>query len=130
MSSTQHTRHKILIVEDDRFIAEMYAHALTGAGYNVTVAADGKSGFHEIKSDKFDLVLLDIMLPEQMGDQILREWRALRPKSVRPHIIVMTNYEQDEASRAAVKADADAYLIKADTTPRKLRDIIAEVLDN
>ncbi|MCL2038111.1 response regulator [Candidatus Saccharibacteria bacterium] len=119
---------RILIIEDDRFIGEMYERTLREAGYEVDIAIDGAIGFSKIKSGQFDLVLLDIMLPGKMGDQILHDWRQIQPKSTRPSIIVMTNFEQDEISRAAMEAEADAYLIKADITPRKLREIVEQVL--
>jgi DNA-binding response OmpR family regulator len=121
-------RARILLIEDDRFISEMYARTLTEAGYEVETEADGARGFARIESGNYDLILLDIMLPGKMGDQILRDWRQIQPKSTRPHIIVMTNFEQDEISRAAMEAEADAYLIKADITPRKLREIVEQVL--
>ncbi len=119
---------KILLIEDDRFISEMYARTLSEAGYKVETEADGEHGFARIESGGYDLVLLDIMLPGKMGDQILHDWRQIQPKSTRPHIIVMTNFEQDEVSRAAMEAEADGYLIKADITPRKLREIVQQVL--
>lgn len=115
----------ILCIEDDRFIGEMYVHSLQKAGYNVTWVVDGNDGLVAAKNQTFDLIILDLMLPERRGDQILDSLRKndvdLVPNS---KILVMTNFEQDEASRNAVLERVDGYLIKADITPRKLLEVI------
>lgn len=127
--STENMR-KILIIEDDRFVAEMYNHALMRNDYQIEMAFDGESGFDKLKTGEFDLVLLDIMLPDIWGDEILQKWREIHSKATKTRIIILTNTQQDEISRSAIEADVDAYLIKADITPRRLREIIAEILLN
>ena len=115
----------ILCIEDDRFIGEMYVRSLQKAGYNVTWVVDGNDGLVAAKNQTFDLIILDLMLPERRGDQILDSLRKndvdLVPNS---KILVMTNFEQDEASRNVVLERVDGYLIKADITPRKLLEVI------
>ncbi|RYC74298.1 hypothetical protein G112A_00234 [Candidatus Nanosynsacchari sp. TM7_G1_3_12Alb] len=77
-----------------------------------------------------DLILLDIMLPEMRGTEIMTAIRKFEKENgERSHIIVMTNFDQDEKSRTALENDADAYLIKAEITPRRLIEIIQQ-LDN
>ena len=109
----------ILCVEDDRFIGEMYVRSLQKAGYDVTWVVDGNDGLVAARNQNFDLIILDLMLPEQRGDQILD---ALRNNNVdlvpNSKILIMTNFEQDEASRRSVMSRVDGYLIKADITPR------------
>ncbi len=118
----------ILCVEDDRFIGEMYVRSLRKAGYDVTWVVDGNDGLVAARNQPFDLIILDLMLPEQRGDQILD---ALRNNDVdlvpNSKILVMTNFEQDEATRNAVLKRVDGYFIKADITPRKLIDIIQQI---
>ena len=118
----------ILCVEDDRFIGEMYVRSLRKAGYDVTWMVDGNDGLVAARNQPFDLIILDLMLPEQRGDQILD---ALRNNEVdlvpNSKILVMTNFEQDEATRNAVLKRVDGYFIKADITPRKLIDIIQQI---
>ena len=108
----------ILCVEDDRFIGEMYVRSLQKAGYDVTWVVDGNDGLVAARNQNFDLIILDLMLPEQRGDQILD---ALRNNNVdlvpNSKILIMTNFEQDEASRKSVMSRVDGYLIKADITP-------------
>jgi len=118
----------ILCVEDDRFIGEMYVRSLQKAGYNVTWVVDGNDGLVAARNQTFDLIILDLMLPEQRGDQILD---ALRNNNVdlvpNSKILIMTNFEQDEASRKSVMSRVDGYLIKADITPRNLIDVVKQM---
>ena len=118
----------ILCVEDDRFIGEMYVRSLQKAGYDVTWVVDGNDGLVAARNQNFDLIILDLMLPEQRGDQILD---ALRNNNVDlvpdSKILIMTNFEQDEASRKSVMSRVDGYLIKADITPRNLIEVVKQM---
>ena len=120
----------ILIVEDDRFIGEMYVRSLKKAGYEVDWMVDGNDGLIAARNKAYDLVLLDVMLPERRGSEILEALRGgtedLIPKS---RVIVLTNFEQDDASRQSMEKHADAYLIKAEITPKKLISIIEQLDD-
>lgn len=117
----------ILIIEDDRFIGEMYTRSLTQAGYKVDWVLNGREGAISATSKQYDLILLDIMLPEAQGNVILDVLRGEVDKIPTSRVIVMTNFDQDETSKAAMQAKADAYLIKADITPRKLISIIQQM---
>ena len=118
----------ILCVEDDRFIGEMYVRSLQKAGYDVTWVVDGNDGLVAARNQNFDLIILDLMLPEQRGDQILD---ALRNNNVdlvpNSKILIMPNFEQDETSRRSVMSRVDGYLIKADITPRNLIDVVKQM---
>lgn len=118
----------ILCIEDDRFIGEMYVRSLQKAGYSVDWMVDGNDGLVAARNKEYDLILLDIMLPERRGSEILAALRGgekdLAPKT---KIIVMTNFDQDEESRVAMQHNVDAYLIKAEITPRKLLSIIEKL---
>ena len=127
MEQTNPAAKRILIIEDDHFIGEMYGQALTFAGFNVEWTADGEHGLLAAQQGQFDLILLDIMLPGRMGNEILHELKA-GPHPINSRIIVTTNFEQDKESRAIMESLADAYLIKADITPRRLVEIIRSVL--
>ena len=118
----------VLCVEDDRFIGEMYVNNIKKAGYDVTWMVDGNDGLVAARNQTFDLIILDLMLPEQRGDQILDALRSdgtdLVPNS---KILIMTNFEQDDRAKAEVTGRVDGYLIKADITPRKLLEVIQEM---
>lgn len=118
----------ILCIEDDRFIGEMYVRSLKKAGYEVDWMVDGHDGLVAARNKPYDLILLDIMLPELRGNEILSILRG-GEKDLIPNtqIIVMTNFEQDEESRMAMAHNASGYLIKAEITPKKLLEAIAKL---
>ena len=117
----------ILIVEDDRFIGEMYVRSLKKAGYEVDWMVDGNDGLIAARNKQYDLILLDVMLPERRGTEILEALRGGEDLIPRSRVIVLTNFEQDDESRMAMEAHADAYLIKAEITPNKLLNVIAQL---
>lgn len=117
---------KVLCIEDERFIGELYKRALVKGGYAVDIIADGQQGLSAILTDKYDFVLLDIMIPQLLGIDVLHKVRAEKP-DLRAKIIITTNLEQDEASRAKIEQEADGYLIKAEITPRQLVEFLDEL---
>ncbi len=119
----------ILCIEDDRFIGEMYVRSLNRAGYTVDWMVDGNDGLVAARNKQYDLILLDVMLPERRGNEILEALRGKQDLIPNTKIIVLTNFEQDDESRMAMQHKADAYLIKAEITPKKLLSII-ERLDS
>ncbi|HRN90126.1 MAG TPA: response regulator [Candidatus Saccharibacteria bacterium] len=118
----------ILTIEDDRFIGEMYIRSLKKAGYEVDWMVDGNDGLIAARNKSYDLILLDVMLPERRGTEILEALRGggedLIPNT---KVIVLTNFEQDDASKLAMQKHADAYLIKAEITPKKLLAVVEEL---
>jgi len=116
---------RILCVEDDRFISEMYARSLRNAGYECEEVVTGPEALDKAKTGKYDFILLDIMIPDKTGVEVLQELRGTDGKGLRESkIIIMTNFEQDDATRQAMEQLADGYLIKADVTPRHMVEII------
>lgn len=118
----------ILIIEDDRFIGEMYVRSLKRAGYDVDWMIDGNDGLVAARNKAYDAILLDVMLPERRGGDILKALRG-NGEDLIPHskVIVLTNFEQDDESRLAMQQNADAYLIKAEITPRRLIEILTSL---
>jgi CheY-like chemotaxis protein len=119
---------KVLCIEDEHFISELYVRSLTKAGYSVDVELDGKEGLKKAQSDQYDLILLDLMLPTLTGIEVLR---TLRDPEQTPHlkakIIITTNLEQRDDVRADIEKQADGYLVKAEITPRELVNILADI---
>jgi|TARA_B100001250_G_C19723228_1_gene754812 DNA-binding response OmpR family regulator len=118
----------ILVIEDDRFIGEMYVRSLKKAGYEVDWMVGGNDGLIAARNKKYDLILLDVMLPERRGNEIMEALRGKEDLIPETRVVVITNFEQDEESRMAMEKGADAYLIKAEITPRKLLDVIEKLL--
>ena len=115
----------VLCIEDDRFIGEMYVRSLKKAGYEVDWMVDGNDGLVAARNRSYDFLLLDVILPERRGSEILEALRGGKEDLIpNTKVIVLTNFEQDEESRAAMQHNADAYLIKADITPKKLLTIL------
>ena len=121
----------ILCIEDDRFIGEMYVRSLKKAGYDVDWMVDGNDGLVAARNKHYDLILLDIMLPERRGSEILAALRGGKEDMIpNTRVIVMTNFDQDDESRAAMQHNADGYLIKAEITPKKLLAVIERMSNN
>ncbi len=114
----------ILIVEDDRFIGEMYVRSLKKAGYDVDWMVDGNDGLVAARNKPYDLLLLDVMLPERRGSEILEALRGKEDLIPNTKVIVLTNFEQDDQARLAMEKHSDGYLIKAEITPTKLLNVI------
>lgn len=117
----------ILVIEDDRFIGEMYVRSLKKTGYEVDWMVGGNDGLIAARNKHYDLILLDIMLPERRGSEIMDALRGDKDLIPDTKVIIITNFEQDEESRMALESGADAYLIKAEITPKKLLDVIANL---
>lgn len=117
----------ILCIEDDPFIGDMYARSLRKAGYEVTLVTSGQDGINQALAKPYDLILLDILLPEKQGTDILTALRGQTDNVPNSRILVLTNFSQDKESRMAMESKADGYLIKADITPRKLIEIISSM---
>lgn len=107
---------KILLVEDEDFIRDLYVRQLTKAGFQVKSTVDGQSGLNMLKSEPFDLLLLDIMLPGMNGLQVLREFKTQNPNS-KMITILLTNLGQEAVIKEGFELGAQAYLIKASYTP-------------
>jgi CheY-like chemotaxis protein len=118
----------VLCIEDEHFISELYARALNKGGYTVTVIADGQEALLEAQKNIYDIILLDLMVPNLTGIEILRELRNPdRTPQIKAKIIITTNLEQRDDVRDDIENRADGYLVKAEMTPHELVDFIDTV---
>ena len=120
---------KILCVEDEHFISELYARALKRAGYEVTTLLSGDDGLQAALKDEYDIIMLDLMIPGITGFEVLRQLRAQAPH-LKAKVIITTNLDQEDESRDETEKMADGYLIKTEFTTRQLVNIIDEVANN
>jgi DNA-binding response OmpR family regulator len=112
---------KILCIEDEPFISELYVRALSKGGYEVKAVSDGNEGLKEAQTNAYDIILLDLMVPNLTGIEILRTLRdPARVPPITAKIIIITNLEQRDDVRADIEQRADGYLVKAEMTPKEL----------
>jgi DNA-binding response OmpR family regulator len=117
----------VLCIEDDRFIGEMYVRALRQEGYDVDWVLSGTDGLAAAESKTYDYILLDIMLPEKKGTEVLKELRGEIDKIPNTKVLVLTNFDQEDKTRIELQEKVQSYLIKADITPRKLVEVIKDL---
>lgn len=113
---------RVLIVEDERKLAQVLSSALQGEHYNVVVAATGEDGFYRANAERFDLVLLDLMLPGRSGLDILQ---TLRQRHVDTPVLILTARDGIDDRVVGLDLGADDYLVKPFALPELLARIRA-----
>jgi DNA-binding response OmpR family regulator len=117
---------KILLVEDEKEICRVYEEILNGCGYKVHCCYDGDSGTEEALKGEWDILLLDIMLPNKDGLEILEDvYKAGLTNSKK--VIVLSNIEKDDVLKKATSMGAMRYVIKSEVNPNELVEIISSL---
>lgn len=117
----------ICILEDDKSLAEIYSTLLTTAGFTCKLANDGKSGLQLIQDTIPDLVLLDLMMPELSGYDVLKAMRESEwGKDVK--VIMLTNISETEAPAGIEQLGFSRYIVKANLVSNQLPAICTEVI--
>lgn len=120
--------YKIIIVEDDTFLSKMYYEKLSLENiFQVFTAESGRRALELIQKEAPNLVLLDVMLPDVNGIQVLKEIKKDKKLSS-VHILMLSNLNEKEYISEALDLGADGYLIKAHFTPNEVVDKIKQVL--
>ena len=122
-------KEKILIIEDDFFIRELYERQFTKEGYQIITSEDGPSGLLAANQEKPDLILLDIMLPKLNGLDLLRTLKA-KDETKNIPVILLTNLGQESVIKEGFDLGADSYLIKSAYTPSQIIEEIKTFLQN
>ena len=112
MENTLGTKAKVLIIEDDKFFIDLLAKRLSQAGFSVLFANDGKSGLTIIKTEKPAAVLLDVLLPETDGFEVLSQIKADESTKSIP-VILLSNLGSKENLEKSQKFGAFNFMIKA-----------------
>ena len=120
-------KHKILIVEDDRAIRELYLLKLKLDGFDVYSATDGVEGLQMAEELMPDMILLDILMPRMNGADMLQKLRETE-WGADMRVVMLTNLSKDEAPSILKFLNVDRYVIKAHYTPRLVVDIVRDVL--
>lgn len=119
---------KILIVDDDAYLRDLYEEVLKEAGYEVITAVDGEEGAGKLQAGGFDLTLLDVMMPKLDGLGVLKKLQETPPAIPNGPVLLLTNLAQDPIITEATQLGAKSYIIKADITPDQLIEKVKEYL--
>lgn len=128
MTSNQRAKPKIVLVEDDTFLAGMYVSKLTFENFDVRLATDGKEGLKLIQEERPDVVLLDLILPKLSGFDILRTVKQDRATRGIPVLLLTNLGSRADVERGLALGAAD-YIIKAHFLPSEVIEKIKRLLE-
>jgi DNA-binding response OmpR family regulator len=118
---------KVLIVEDDEMISNMYKTKLESEGFTVVAALNGADGLNLARQENVDIVLLDVILPQLDGFSVLKEIKS-NEKTKNVPVIMLTNLGTEEDMDKGKELGADGYIVKANLTPAQVSEEIKKYL--
>lgn len=120
---------KIAIIEDDLAIAQMYRLKFEAEGFEVQTAENGKLGLELVEQFKPRIILLDLMMPEMTGEEMLSELRKKEwGKDIT--VIILTNLGEEEAPKTLRQLGIHSFIVKAEMTPKQVAERVKEALAN
>src|SRR5687767_3320155 len=117
----------VLIVDDEQQAIDVFHAALTAAGYEVVVAQNAKTALDLSKNQRFDLAIVDEMMPDMSGNDLIAAFRKDAATAPLP-IIVLTNYNDDALVKAAIEAGANDYILKYKMIPEDLAEKVRKLV--
>jgi len=118
---------KLLLVEDELILAEMYKDRFEKEGFEMIIAFDVEEGLKLAKKEKPNLIILDILLPKENGVSFLQKMKRV-PKIADTPVVVLSNYDEPQTKQEAKGLGVKTYLIKTDFTPDQLVSEIKKYL--
>ncbi len=118
---------KVAIIEDDQAISQMYRFKFEAEEYEVETAENGKLGLELIEDMKPDIILLDLMMPEMTGDEMLAELRK-QPWGKDIKVVILTNKGEQEIPESVLALNVSAVILKANMTPRQVAELVKQQL--
>jgi DNA-binding response OmpR family regulator len=119
---------KIAIIEDDQAISQMYRFKFEAEGFDAQTAENGKLGLELAQTMKPDIILLDLMMPEMTGDEVLAKLRASDwGKDIK--VIILTNMGEQEIPPKVKELGVSGIILKANMTPRQVADLVKKTLE-
>jgi CheY-like chemotaxis protein len=115
---------KILLVDDDAFLRDMYATKFSELGHDIDVAEDGESALVKVQNGKYAVVLMDMIMPSMGGIELLKHIKNEKLAGD-PVCIMLTNQSEESDRMKAIEAGAVGYIVKAERIPS---EVVAEVL--
>lgn len=119
---------KVLIIEDEEMLVNMYISKFEKEGFEIQKAINGKDGIAKAKEFHPDIILLDIIMPEMDGFMVLKQLKA-DDDTKNSKVIMLTNLGQDEDIEKGKQLGANDYLVKANLTPAQVVDKVKELLN-
>ena len=120
---------KVLLVDDDDSLRQMYNLILSKAGYTVTRAIDGIDGLAKAREGGYDIVLLDLMMPNLDGIGFLKGLQEEDSKKPNGPVVVLSNAGYDNVAKEAISLGAAGFLMKAELLPKDLLQAVSEYLE-
>ena len=118
---------KVLVIDDDPFILDMYVLKFRDAGFQIETARDGGQGMEKIASFRPDILLLDVIMPKMDGFDVMKKIKDTIPSRAFK-ILFLTNFGQKEDIERGMQLGADGYIIKAHFTPSEVVQKVEELL--
>lgn len=128
-SQAGQAKKRILVVEDEKPLRDLYVQLLVDEGYDVDQATDGEEAIVSMQQGGYDLILLDIVLPKMDGVTILKKLRESGAAKSNRAIVVLSNLGQDDVIATAISLGARGYMIKSDYTPDQVIKQVNYYLD-
>lgn len=119
---------KVLVVDDEDSVREIYRHEFLNNGYTVIVAQDGEEGLLKAGEETPDIVLLDIMLPKMSGIEVLRALKENELTKKTP-VLLLTNLGEETIIKEGFELGADGYLLKVSYTPSQVVDEVKKFFE-
>ncbi|MCK4525674.1 MAG: response regulator [Candidatus Andersenbacteria bacterium] len=123
----QNKKTKVLIIEDDSYISDMYKIKFESENFETVVASNGIEGIKFLEKAVPDIILLDVVMPKIDGFSVLKEIKK-NPKLDKIPVVLLTNLSQKENVERGFELGASSYIIKAHFTPSEVVEKIKEVL--
>ncbi len=120
---------KVLIIDDEQMILDMYSESLKGAGFEVICATDGQTGISLAQEQAPDVILLDIIMPKYNGLDVLRDLRA-NDKTKDIKVYLLTNLPKEASGEKAQQLGASGYLVKAENEPEMVVQLLKGINKN
>lgn len=128
MSGIEQKNKKILLVDDDEFLLDMYSTKFRGIGFEVETVFEGETALKYLKEKAFDVLLLDLIMPKMDGFEVLEELKEIGLRD-NLFVIVLSNQSESEDIERVKKLGVDGYIIKATAVPSEVLDEVQKIIN-
>lgn len=119
---------KIFVIEDEKALGDMYELELKSCGFETKIIRDGESAIQEIKNEKPDLILLDLLLPRLKGAEVLENLKS-SPETKNIPVFILTNYDTVEDRKMGIRLGVEKYILKTNIIPKEIGEMVKKRLE-